>query len=121
MSDDSLGDDDAVTAHDIAEFLHHLADLRNGQPRADEPAKRVAFLTRKAQLFSRIAAKHARTDPDYATQVRQIALNARAAADQAALPLLPRQRVGPNPGRTPAPTPAPGGARSQENSGASSG
>src|SRR4051795_10050439 len=35
---------DRVTAHDIAEFLHHLAELRNGHAESVlDPAQRAAF------------------------------------------------------------------------------
>ncbi|WP_147201366.1 hypothetical protein, partial [Pseudonocardia asaccharolytica] len=74
MSDDHLGGDhdgyDAVTARDIAEFLHHLAELRCA-PDGPNPADRAAFLARKAELLTRIAARTARTRRDaYAEQVR---------------------------------------------------
>ena len=117
---DTTTDYDTVTAADIADFTHHLAELRYGQPRADDPAERALFLARKADLLTRIAAQHTRTDPDYAEHVLQLARDAHAAAEQAALQ-LPHQQVGPTHRRTPTPQPSPGGARSQENSGASSG
>jgi hypothetical protein len=121
---------DRVTARDIADLLHHLAEMRCGT-RGDrhsnaainpiDPAERAAFLSRKADLFTRIArrAERIRVD-DYSRQVRQMANDARAAAEQAQLQ-LPQQRVGPTHRRTPAHPAAPAGARSQENSGASSG
>ena len=105
---------DRVTAHDIADLLHHLAEMRCG-----DPAERAAFLSRKADLFTRIArhAEQTRVD-DYSRQVRQMATDARTAADQTQ---LPPQQVGPNQRRTPDGPLATDGARSQENSGASSG
>ena len=101
MNDDhgTISDYDTVTAADIADFTHYLAELRYGQPRADDPAERALFLARKADLLTRIAAQHTRTDPDYAEHVLQLARDAHAAAEQAALQL---------------PLPA-GGANSQEN------
>ncbi len=119
MTDDStIADYDAVTAADIAEFLHHLADLRIGAP-GEDLAARAAFLTAKADLFTRIADQHAETDPGYATQVRQMARDTRGAAARGAT-AVPRQ-VGPNQRRTPPDHAQPDGARAQENSGASSG
>jgi len=49
----------------------HLAELRHGQPRADDPADRALLLARKADLLigSRIAAQHTPTDPSYAEHV----------------------------------------------------
>ena len=108
----------AVTTANIAEFLHHLAALRFGAPRADDPAKRAAFLARKAELFTRIADQHAPTDPGYAEQVRQMATQAHTAADHHLR--LPQQPVGPNQRRTEDGRPQPGGARSQEKTGARS-
>ncbi|WP_219419414.1 hypothetical protein [Pseudonocardia nigra] len=121
MSDniDTSDDYDAVTARDIAEFLHHLAELRRG-PGGPDPAGRTAFLTRKAELFTRIADQSDHSHRNgYSEQARQIADNARAAAGPAH-PELPRQRVGPNPRRTSDIEPGQGGATSQEKSGASS-
>jgi hypothetical protein len=51
---------DQVTAREITEFLRHLAELRVSA-RRDDPARRAAFLARKADLFTRIAAQHAGT------------------------------------------------------------
>lgn len=48
---------DPVTLGEIAELLGHLADLRTGAHTAD-PARRAAFLARKADLPSRIADPH---------------------------------------------------------------
>jgi hypothetical protein len=42
---------DHVTVREIADFLRHLAELRR-----DDPGERAAFLARKAELFSRLAA-----------------------------------------------------------------
>ena len=44
-----------VTVGEIAEFLRHLTDLR-ASGRGDDPAARAAFLHRKAELFTRLAA-----------------------------------------------------------------
>ena len=120
MNDDITSDYDRVTAADIADFTHHLAELRHGQPRAHDPTERALFLARKADLLARIAAQHTRTDPDYAEHVLQLALDAHTAAEQAALH-LPLQRVGPTHRRTRTRQRPSGGARTQENSGASSG
>ena len=124
MNDDStrdnISDYDRVTAADIADFIHHLTDLRHGQPRADDPVERALFLARKADLLIRIAAQHTRTDPGYAEHVLHLALDAHTAAEQAALH-LPLQRVGPTHRRTRTRQSPSGGARSQKNSGASSG
>jgi hypothetical protein len=119
--DDEYGNDyDRVTAREIAQFLDYHAELRAG-PRGDDPAERAAFLHRKADLFTRIAEQAARIRTDaYSEQVRQLATDARTAAQKADLQLL-QQRVGPNPRRTPNHPPDTGGARSQEKSGASSG
>jgi hypothetical protein len=123
MNDDTTRDDisdyDRVTATDIDEFTRHLAELRHGQPRADDPAQRALFLARKADLLIRIAAQHTRTDPDHAEHILRLALTAHTAAEQAALQ-IPHQRVGPTHRRTRTPQPSPGGARTEENSGASS-
>ena len=45
----------AVTVGEIAEFLRHLAELR-ASGRGDDPDARAAFLARKAELFTRLAA-----------------------------------------------------------------
>ena len=118
---------DRVTARDIADLLHHLAKMRCGGPPdnpngvAIDPAERAAFLTRKAELFTRIARRAERTRvDDYSRQVRQMAADARRAADQAQHQ-LPQQQVGPNQRRTSDDQLPRDGARSQENSGASSG
>ena len=116
---DTATDYDHVIAADIADFTHHLAQLRHGQPRADDPVERALFLARKADLLIRIAAQHTRTDPSYAEHVLHLALDAHAAAEQAALH-LPLQRVGPTHRRTRTRQRPSGGARSKENSGASS-
>jgi hypothetical protein len=47
--------DTPVTAREIAEFLRHLTDLRVSGRSAD-PDARAAFLHRKAELFTRLAA-----------------------------------------------------------------
>ena len=129
MNDDSMidhcddeydNDYDRVTARDIAQFLHHHAELRTG-PRGDDPAQRAAFLHRKAELFTRIANQAARIRTDaYVEQVRQMATDARAAAEKINLQ-LPQQRVGPPHRRTLDRPPDASGATSQEKSGASSG
>jgi hypothetical protein len=46
---------DRVTAREIVEFLHHLAELRDSS-HSDDPGERAAFAARKADLFTRIAA-----------------------------------------------------------------
>jgi hypothetical protein len=120
---------DRVTARDIADLLHHLAQMRcsaaDGRHgvinTVTDPAERATFLSRKAELFSRIAQRAERTPADdYSRQVRQMATDARAAAEQAHLQ-LPQQQVGPTRRRTPTHPATAAGARSQENSGASSG
>ena len=121
MNDDIISGYDAVTAADIADFTHYLAQFRFGQPRADDPAKRAVFLARKADLLIRIAAQHTRTDPEYAEQVLQLARDAHIAAAQTATLAVPLQQVGPPHRRTPTSQPASDGANSQENSGASFG
>lgn len=117
---------DRVTARDIADLLHHLAQMRCSTGTGTGtgtigPAERAAFLSRKAELFTRIArrAERTRTD-DYSRQVRQMATDAHTAAEHARLQ-LPQQRVGPNQRRTTDRPPTTGGARSEKNSGASSG
>ena len=117
---------DRVTARDIADLLHHLAEMRCNTPagvinNVIDPAERAAFLSRKADLFIRIArsAEQTRVD-DYSRQVRQMATDARAAAEHAQQQ-LPQPQVGPDHRRTTDRPPASGGAKSQENSGASSG
>jgi hypothetical protein len=119
MTDDSTTYD-RVTATDITDFTRHLVELRSGQPRAADPTERAIFLARKADLLARIAAQHIHTDPGYAQHVLQLARDAHTAATQAALQ-LPLQRVGPTSRRTPTRQPTSGGAKSEENSGASSG
>jgi hypothetical protein len=115
-------DYDRVTARDIADLLHHLAEIRcTGHRYLVDPAERATFLSRKADLFTRLTEQAERTRVDaYSQQIRQMAATARAAADQAQLQ-LPHQRLGPNQRRIPNPSPETGGARSEENSGASSG
>ena len=44
-----------VTVSEVAEFLRHLTDLRVSG-RSDDPAARAAFMARKAELFTRLAA-----------------------------------------------------------------
>ena len=117
---------DRVTARDIADLLHHLAEMRCSTPagiinNVIDPAERAAFLSSKADLFTRIARRAERTRvDDYSRQVRQMAADARAAAEQAQ-PQLPQPRVGPDQRRTTGRPLTTGGARSEENSGASSG
>jgi len=112
---------DRVTARDIADLLHHAAEMRCSTRAGIDPAERAAFLSRKAALFTRIARRAERTRvDDYSRQVRQMATDARTAAEQARLQ-LPQQRVGPDQRRTPDRLPAPDGARSEKNTGASSG
>jgi hypothetical protein len=114
---------DRVTVRDIADLLHHAAEMRcstrDGINNVIDPAERAAFLSRKAALFTRIAqdAERTRVD-DYSRQVRQMATDARTAAEQAQ---LPQQQVGPDQRRTSARPPTSRGARSEENSGATSG
>jgi hypothetical protein len=117
---------DRVTARDIADLLHHLAEMRCSTPAGAinnviDHAQRAAFLSRKADLFTRIARRAERTRvDDYSRQVRQMAADARAAAEQAQ-PQLPQPPVGPAQRRTTDRPLTRGGARSEENSGASSG
>jgi hypothetical protein len=91
---------DRVTARDIADLLHHLAEMRCSTPTGVinniDPTERAAFLSRKADLFTRIArrAEQTRVD-DYSRQVRQMAADARAASEQTQLQ-LPQPRVGPD-------------------------
>jgi hypothetical protein len=90
---------DRVTARDIADLLHHLAEMRCSTPagiNGIDPAERAAFLSRKADLFTRIARRAERTRvDDYSRQVRQMAADAHAAAEQAQLQ-LPQPQVGPD-------------------------
>ena len=114
---------DRVTVRDIADLLHHAAEMRcstrDGINNVIDPAERAAFLSRKAALFTRIAQDAERTRVnDYSRQVRQMATDARTAAEQAQ---LPQQQVGPDQRRTSDHPPISDGARSQENPGASSG
>jgi hypothetical protein len=115
---------DQVTARDIADLLHHLAEMRCSTSggvinNVIDPAERAAFLSRKAELFTRIAQDAERTGVDnYSRQVRQMATDARTAAEQAQ---LPQQQVGPDQRRTSARPLTSRGARSEENSGATSG
>jgi hypothetical protein len=114
---------DRVTARDIADLLHHAAQMRCST-RDDinnviDPAERAAFLSRKAELFTRIAQDAERTGvDDYSRQVRQMATDARTAAEQAQ---LPQQQAGPDQRRTSTRPLTSRGARSEENSGATSG
>lgn len=50
---------DHVTAGEITEFLHQLAEPQV-RTRRDDSARRAAFLARKTDLLRRIAAKHTR-------------------------------------------------------------
>jgi hypothetical protein len=114
-------DYDTVTGRDIAEFLHDYADLRC-TPRADDPAERAAFPDRKADLFTSMANQAARgrtasyTDA-WIEQVRQMATDARTAANHARLEQLPQQRVGPNRGEPPSANPQPVGPRPRRSPG----
>ena len=125
---DNVYDDnvyDRVTVRDIADLLHHAAEMRcstrGGINNVIDPAERAAFLSRKAALFTRIAQDAERTGvDDYSRQVRQMATDARTAAEQAQLQ-LPQQQVGPDQRRTSARPLTSRGARSEENSGATSG
>jgi hypothetical protein len=114
---------DQVTVRDIADLLHHAAEMRcstrDGINNVIDPAQRAAFLSRKAALFTRIAQDAERTGvDDYSRQVRQMATDARTAAEQVQ---LPQQQVGPDQRRTSARPLTSRGARSEENSGATSG
>jgi hypothetical protein len=114
---------DRVTVRDIADLLHHAAEMRcstrDGINNVIDPTERAAFLSRKAELFTRIAQDAERTGvDDYSRQVRQMATDARTAAEQAQ---LPQQQVGPDQRRTSARPLTSRGARSEENSGATSG
>jgi hypothetical protein len=114
---------DQVTVRDIADLLHHAAEMRcstrDGINNVIDPTERAAFLSRKAELFTRIAQEAERTGgDDYSRQVRQMATDARTAAEQAQ---LPQQQVGPDQRRTSAQPLTSRGARSEENSGATSG
>jgi hypothetical protein len=116
---------DRVTARDIADLLHHAAEMRcstrDGINNVIDPAQQAAFLSRKAELFTRIAQHAEQTGADdYSRQVRQMATDARTAAEQAQLQ-LPQQQVGPDQRRTSARPLTSRGARSEENSGATSG
>ena len=116
---DDATDYDRTTARDIADLLHHLAELRYAPPSTD-PAGRAAFLTREAELFTRIArgAERTRTDA-YSRQVRQMAAHAHAAArHERQKP--PQLQVGPAPRREASPPLTTDGARSEKNYGASS-
>ena len=75
MADHDCG---PVTASEIAEFLHRLARHRSSILGGD-PTEHAALLAHKAELFSRIADKHAHTDPAHTDQARQAAERARAA------------------------------------------
>jgi len=120
MTDDHpIHDYDRVTADDIADLLHHLADL-SYPGRSHDPAQRHAFLAHKAELLTRIADQYTDTDPSYSDQVRQMATDALTAANQAR-PRQPPQRVGPSHRRTTGRLTDTGGATSQEQSGASPG
>jgi hypothetical protein len=114
---------DRVTVRDIADLLHHAAEMRcstrDGINNVIDPTERATFLSRKAELFTRIAQEAERTGvDDYSRQVRQMATDARTAAEQAQ---LPQQQVGPDQRRTSARPLTSRGARSEENSGATSG
>ena len=114
---------DRVTVRDIADLLHHAAEMRcstrDGINNVIDPAQRAAFLSRKAELFTRIAQDAERTGvDDYSRQLRQMAADARAAAEQAQ---LPQQQMGPDQRRTSTRPLTSRGARSEENSGATSG
>ena len=69
---------DPVTAGDIAEFLARLKRHRSPALGGD-PADRAELLCDKANLFTRIAQQHTRTDPILAEQARDIAGHARTA------------------------------------------
>jgi hypothetical protein len=118
ITGDPIPDDyDLVTSRDVTELLHCLGHLHWGI-HGNDTTERTAFLHRKAELFTRIANQHARRDPIYSAEVRQLAANARTAAAELQ---LPTQRVGPDQKRTSDRPPTQSGAKSQENTGASSG
>ena len=56
---------DRVTVRDIADLLHHAAEMRcstrDGINNVIDPAQRAAFLSRKAALFTRIARRAERS------------------------------------------------------------
>ena len=81
MNDDHDTDYDRVTAADITDFTHHVAELRFGHPAPATPPSAI-FLARKADLLARIAAQQTRTDPGYAEHLH-LALDAHTAAREA--------------------------------------
>lgn len=88
---------DRVTARDIADLLHHLAEMRCSTGIGGiDPGERATFLSRKAELFTRLARRAERTRvDDCSRQVRQMTADAHTAAAQAQ-PQLPQQRMGPD-------------------------
>jgi hypothetical protein len=58
-----------VTISEIAEFLRHLTDLRTSG-RDTDPAARAAFLTPKAELFTRLDREPGRSAGPPATRRR---------------------------------------------------
>lgn len=109
--------DQPVTVGEIADLLHRIRTLTDNP--VTDPAERAQVLARKADLLARIADQRAgEWTCEHADQARQVAHDAQAIA--AAARHIAAQ-VGPNHGRTPDQPSTTGGAKSEENSGASSG
>ena len=116
---------DRVTVRDIADLLHHpprcAAAPATASTTSSIPPSGPRSCPARPTLFTRIAQDAERTGvDDYSRQVRQMATDARTAAEQAQLQ-LPQQQVGPDQRRTSARPLTSRGARSEENSGATSG
>lgn len=122
---EAIINDQAITISEIADLLSQLRALT--YPAPADPIARAQVLARKADLLARIADQHAdQWTCEHANQARQvahdallIAAQARAVAEREAP--LNTHRVGPNQRRTAHPPSPRGGAKSEKNSGASSG
>ena len=78
-----------VSPAQIADLLAWARSVTETGPAAD-PTQRAAYLAAKADLLARIADQHADHHPCHAAQARQVAADARTAAEQAAaLPPTP--------------------------------
>ena len=116
---------DRVTAHDIADLLHHARRDALQRPRRVK-RHRSRRAGRVPVPQGRICSPASPSTPNTpastptASNPADGRHDARAAAEHAQ-PQLPQQRLGPDQRRTPHRPPTSGGARSEENPGASSG
>jgi hypothetical protein len=112
-----------VTAAEIAVLVRRIRRLHDRRPA--DPREQAAVLARKAELLARIADQRVEEwgPCEHTTEAREIAREAQAIAENAhRLAHASRQTTGgAKSEKNPPRSSQPGGARSEENSGASSG